>query len=116
MIPWLRFDIFFSVNLWSLLFRMRSGLPPVPGSSGSESSYSTSKKMSFNLVAIQPETVNNKDLFPTKKKAYMGNFKSNFDPNPSKYRHVKSTGKISSLQRITAISELKHVEEKDNPS
>ena len=95
---------------------MRSGLPPVPGSSGSESSYSTSKPLSFNLVALQPNKINDKELFSAKKKGYAINYKSNSGPRSSRYRQVKSTGKISSLQRITAISELKHVEEKDNPS
>ena len=95
---------------------MRSGLPPVPGSSGSESNYSTSKPVSFNLVALQPNRINDKEFFSAKKKGYVGTYKSDSGPRSSRYRHVKSTGKISSLQRITAISELKHVEEKDHPS
>ena len=72
--------------------------------------------MSFNLVSLQPQNTNNKQFFTRKKKGYSSNYKTDFDPSTSKYRHVKPSGKISSLQRISAISELKQVEEKDNPS
>ena len=96
---------------------MRSGLPPVPGSSGSESSnhHSPSKPISFNLVTLQPELLHRDDVSKGRSRI-SGIYKNSRDSSNSRHRHVTSTGKNSSFQRITAITQLEQVEEKDNPS
>ena len=56
-----------------------------------------------------------KEFLANNKRVYAGNYNTNFGPNSTNYKHVKPSAKISPLQRISAISELKQVEEKDKP-
>ena len=96
---------------------MRSELPPVPGSSGSESSYhhSPSKPISFNLVTLQSNKLHREKL-PGVRSCHSEIYKIGRDPTTAKHRNFKSTGRKCSTQRMTAITQLDQVEEKDNPS
>ena len=95
-------------------FRMRSGLPPVPGSSGSEATIqqSLAKPLSFNLVTLKTIEANGKKL--SREKSYEEIYKT--QSRISKNNHNRSSSKNDSLQRIPAINQLKQLNNKDYPS
>ena len=94
---------------------MRSGLPPVPGSSGSDSSTqpSSHKPISFNLVTLQADSLHRETL-SRGKSGHNGIYKTGRVASNS--RHKLAKVKSKAFQRITAITQLEQVEEKDNLS
>ena len=94
---------------------MRSGLPPVPGSSGSESSSQPSphKPISFNLITLKTESLH-RGKPSGGRKENNGIYKTGRVPVSSRHTHVKQKSK--NFQRITAMTQLEQVEEKDNLS
>jgi hypothetical protein len=94
---------------------MRSGLPPVPGSSGSDSSNqpSSHRPISFNLITIKADSLHREEL-SRGKSGNNGIYKAGRVASNSRHKLVKAKSK--SFQRITAITQLEQVEEKDNLS
>ena len=94
---------------------MRSGLPPVPGSSGSDSSSqpSSHRPICFNLITLQGDILH-RDEHSRGKNGNNGIYKTSRVASNSRHKPVKSRGKT--FQRITAITQLEQVEEKDNIS
>ena len=94
---------------------MRSGLPPVPGSSGSDSSThpSSHRPISFNLITLQGDILHREEL-SRGKNGNNGIYKTSRVVSNSRHKPVKSKSKT--FQRITAITQLEEVKEKDNLS
>ena len=95
---------------------MRSGLPPLPGSSGSELSYhhSLSKPLSFNLISMQPDALN-RETYTSSKISHRELYKTGYELDIARQNHVESACQNTPFKGITAITQLEHVEEKNNP-